>query len=407
MAQRLYCPSAVRRLAPLLLLFASCSDPTPHSVGPRVRLWHAFSPLETEALNEFLGTYSPAVESTLLPFSRAQHIVRDTLDAGEDCPDLVRIDATWLPGLARRKLIHSVPKGVQARAWLPEAAAFASFGPIEYGFPQAIDGLALIYDPKRIAAAGAEWPPQTINDLIAVAHRLTIDGTYGMSVRVDGYWFVAFLRAWGGDVLDPAAAILGVDAPVAATALTRFAALFGPGGVAPPPPAPGREASTTARRFRDGEVAIVVDGPWAVAELRGGGGDLAVAPFPKDPVGRPAAPLGGALFVVPKCAADPDAAWQLARALTDPELQASWSQRLGVVPTTEAGLAKAGPFAQQFRVALQQARPLPRHPVSAEMFDDLTPAVTAVVAGDASAEQALAGVARAWTRLLAREEPRR
>jgi hypothetical protein len=38
------------------------------------------------------------------------------------------------------------------------------------------------------------------------------------------------------------------------------------------------------------------------------------------------------------------------------------------------------------------------------MFDDLTPAVAAVVAGDATADEALAGVARAWTRLIARQE---
>jgi hypothetical protein len=38
-----------------------------------------------------------------------------------------------------------------------------------------------------------------------------------------------------------------------------------------------------------------------------------------------------------------------------------------------------------------------------ELFDDLTPAVLAVVSGDASAEEALAGVQRSWQRLLAVE----
>jgi arabinogalactan oligomer/maltooligosaccharide transport system substrate-binding protein len=395
--------------AVFVLLVAACSSGGGSGGGGgdaagKLRLWHTFSPRETEALNEYLAGYPAPVEPTLLPFSRAQRIVAETLAAGEDCPDLVRIDATWLPGLAREKRIASIPKSVAARDWLPEAAELARYRTIDYGMPQAIDGLALLYDPERVAAAGVSWPPQSIGDLLAIAHRLTIDGKYGLSVRVDGYWFVAFLRAWGGDVLDPAARTLGVDQPIAATALTRFAALFATGGVAPPPAAPDEAAPTTARRFRDGDVAIVVDGPWAVADLRSGDRELGVAAFPNDPVGRPAAPFGGQLFVVPKCARDPDAAWALARALTDPALQAQWSARLGLVPTTEDGLARAGAFAQSFREALLHARPLPRHAAATEMFDDLTPAVAAVVAGDATADEALAGVARAWTRLIARQE---
>jgi ABC-type glycerol-3-phosphate transport system substrate-binding protein len=105
------------------------------------------------------------------------------------------------------------------------------------------------------------------------------------------------------------------------------------------------------------------------------------------------------------CARDKEAAWRLALELTEPALQADWARRYGTVPTTTAGLADAGPFAQSFHRALAGARPLPRHPVTAELFDDLNPAIAAVVAGDATAEEALAGVARAWTRLLARHAP--
>src|SRR5690606_12749984 len=121
--------------------------------------------------------------------------------------------------------------------------------------------LALLYDRERLARAGVPWPPQTVNELIATAHRLTIDGAYGQSARVDGYWFVAFWRAWGGEALDPPHGRLGVDEPAAATALSRFAALFEERGVAPAPAAPGDEAPTLARRFRAGQIAIAVDGP--------------------------------------------------------------------------------------------------------------------------------------------------
>jgi hypothetical protein len=94
-----------------------------------------------------------------------------------------------------------------------------------------------------------------------------------------------------------------------------------------------------------------------------------------------------------------DKGWQLAIALTAPELQARWASELGLIPTTQSGLDRAARLPREFYQALRQARPLPRHHLVPELFDDLTPAVRAVVARDATAAEALAGVHRSWSRL--------
>jgi ABC-type glycerol-3-phosphate transport system substrate-binding protein len=374
--------------------------------GARIRLWHTFNPAETEALNQALagraGTHR--VETTLLPFQRGQTILREVVERADECPDLVRMDATWIPELARAGVLMPVPADLMARRqWLPEAADLARDRGVDYALPQSIDGLALIY--RKDAVRGVDWPPRTVNELIATARRLTEGGNHGLGVRVDGYWFGAFLRGWGGELLDPDQGYLGIDQPLAKEALDRFAEFFSARGISGLPPPTGNEAQVEVRRFRAGAIAVVMNGPWAVTDL--GAGDtsgLGVAPFPSDPRGRGAAPRGGQMFVVPTCAREPQAAWALAFELTAPELQASWARRFGVVPTTEAALADAGPFSQAFYQALQRARPLPRHPISAEIFDDLNPAIGAVVAGDATAADALDGAVRAWTRLLARHE---
>ncbi len=148
---------------------------------------------------------------------------------------------------------------------------------------------------------------------------------------------------------------------------------------------------------------IAVNGPWSAHGLGNGSIDeLAVAAFPSAADGQAAAPRGGQLFVVPRCAKNADAGWKLAMELTAPALQQAWALRFGIVPTTTDALAKAGRFSNEFYTALKQARPLPRHPATPSVFDDLTPAIAAVVAKDATASEALAGTARAWTRLLAR-----
>ena len=379
--------------------------PAPARAAAPLRFWHTFDNHETEALNhalERLPATGP-VETSLLSFARGQTILGETLRAGRECPDLARIDATWLPGLARAGLLEPVPDPVwRRRAFLPEAAILSRYRGRAYALPQSLDSLALLSRAGELARAGVPWPPRTLSDLEAAAHRLTINGRYGLELRVDGYWFVAFLRAAGGHVLDPATGTLGVDQPVAADALTRFAALFGDDGVAPPPPAPGDEARDEIRRFRAGTVAVAINGPWAAYDLSGGVPDaLQADPFPRGPRGQPAAPLGGQLYVVPGCGRAPARAWQLALALTDPATQADWARRFGVVPTTRAALDQSGRLVHQLYRALAGARPLPRDPIAAEMFDDLTPAIQAVVAGDATPREALAGVARSWRRLLA------
>lgn len=389
---------------------AACERPAPRT---RLVLWHTFGPEETRALNEALGELAErdravAVEATLVPFGRARSRLSHVLGAASpDCPDLARADVTWVPQLAAKGLIAPVPDAALAEGFLPEALELARWNGQLWGLPQAVDGLALLYDRRQVpgGAAGLAWPPRTLAELEAAARALARPGRAGLSLRSDGYWFVAWLRASGGDVLDPGAGRLGVDEPGAREALERYVALAG-SGAATALVTSADEAAIEADLFAQGKVAVVVGGPWTVAALqaaarrRGATLDLAVAPFPSADDGRPAAPRGGQLWIVPRCAAHPAEAWRLATALTDPRLQARWSHQLGLVPTRAAALAQASPLGREFAAALAHTRPLPRDPLTPLIFDDLTPAVQAALAGDATAEEALAGVARAWRRLL-------
>jgi ABC-type glycerol-3-phosphate transport system substrate-binding protein len=372
-----------------------------------LKFWHTFDVAETEALNELLATREAAgaapVEVTLLPFARAMTILAEVLDAGERCPDLVRIDATWLPGLASLDLLRPAPQEVLAsRDWLPEAEELARHGEVLYALPQAIDGLALIHRAGAFRGKAVPWPPGSITELELAASRLRHEEQYGLGMRADGFWYLAFLRGLGGAFPDPAAGVLAIDEPVAEEALIRMSALFSAGLAAPPAPG-GEQARELVRMFRDRRIAVVFDGPWLARELAGdeGLGSLEVTPFPAGPAG-PAAPRGAQLLAVPTCAAAPDEAWKLAYELTDPELQAAWGRAFGTVPATGTALAASGALAQAFYGALAKASPLPRHPITAELFDDLTPAVRAAVQGDATAAEALSGAARGWRRLLAR-----
>src|SRR6185312_15283817 len=108
---------------------------------------------------------------------------------------------------------------------------------------------------------------------------------------------------------------------------------------------------------------------------------------------------GGQLLVVPKCARDPAAGWKLAGLLTSVEVSKRFADAFATVPTRKAALAAAPQLVQQIYAALQTAQPLPRDPITPLLFDDLNPALAAVVARDATAEEAIEGVRRGWERL--------
>ncbi len=379
----------------LATVAAACADRGP-APGPPVRFVHTFSVAEAAALEELLASRGGTVEATLLPFARGEAVLGKALRAGGDCPDLARIDATWLPALAGADLVAAPPPALAGRDWLPEAAELASHHGVLAAVPMSIDGLVLLH---RGPPAGVAWPPRDLDALEAAARTLTAPGRWGLGVRADGYWLVPFLRARGADVADGSRGTLGIDGPAAEAALDEMAGLMRAGGPAAPPAAPGTELETDARRFRAGAIVILATGPWALPDLadrRGGELDGVNA------TAWPGAPRGGQLLIVPRCARDAGGGWALAAALTEPDVQAAWSRRLGTVPSTAAGLARAGRLAREVHAALAGATPLPRHPASAALFDDLNPAVAAVVAGDATAAEAIAGVRRAWTRLLAK-----
>src|SRR5690606_31244119 len=124
----------------------------PPAKAPAVRLVHTFNPAETAALDEFLAGRARPVTTALLPFARGQSVLHELLHSGADCPDVARIDATWLPGLVEADLLLPVPPALaEARQWLPEAAPLAGYRGETWALPHSLDGLAVVYRPDAVA----------------------------------------------------------------------------------------------------------------------------------------------------------------------------------------------------------------------------------------------------------------
>jgi ABC-type glycerol-3-phosphate transport system substrate-binding protein len=371
------------RSALLLIAIAACGG---ERAAPRpIRFLHTFGARETELLNALMAERGIAVDPSLVPFARGQQVIGEILRAGTACPDLIRIDATWLASVGP---LTTAPPELASLDWLPEAVTLATAEPGNKSYaaiPQAVDGLVVIRDnatPAPISPA--------IVDLVGAVRAARHSGRpHPLGVRVDGYWLLPWLRAEGID--------LGIDAdgtPMigrdgAARAVQAFASLFGE--LAPPPPPAGGEAPDEIRRWTGHEIAYWITGPWQVGAL-GARDHLAVSALAH-------APRGGQLLVVPQCAKRPDEGWKLAAVLTSVDVQRAFAQRFATVPSRGSALDGSPQLVHDLYAALRAAEPLPRSPLTPLLFDDLNPALAAVVYGDATPEEAVAGAARGWRRI--------
>ncbi len=370
-------PRVVACAAALAVAGGACGR-TPGDGPTPIRFLHTFSPDETELFNTIAADRGLAVDASLVPFARGQQVIAAILATGTGCPDLIRIDATWLPGLAPR--LTPVPAVLAALDWTLEAAALAQQGGTWWGVPQAVDGLMVVRD----AAAPAPASP-ALADLIAAARAARSEGRrHPLGVRVDGYWLIPWLRAEGADL-----ALGAIEGEGAARALAQFAALFD--DVAAPPPPAGAEAPDELRRWAAHEVAYWVTGPWQLGALRDAD-RVALSPLA-------GAPRGGQLLVVPACAARPAEGWRLATELASVPVAVQLAQAFRTIPTRVSALAGAPPLVRAAYAALADARMLPREPQTPLLFDDLNPALAAVVAGEAMPAEAIDGVRRGWQRL--------
>jgi len=370
----------------LLVALAACGNERPAPTP--IRFLHTFGAGETEAFNQTMAERGIAVESSLVPFARGQQVISELLSAGAStCPDLIRIDATWLPGFVEARLVAPVPAELVALDWLPEAAALVA-GPNApwFALPQTVDGMLVIRDEATPAPASS-----AIVDLLAAARAAQHPGRpHPLGLRVDAYWLVPWLRAAGADL-----AVGSLEGDGAARALAAFASLFGQ--LAPPPPPAGGEAPDEIRRWTGHELAYWVTGPWQVGALHDRD-HLRVTAIAH-------APRGGQLLVVPTCAKRPAEGWRLAAELTSVEVERRFADAFATVPTRKAALDASPRLVQEAYAALRDAESLPRVPLTPLLFDDLNPALAAVVADDATAEEAIEGVRRGWRRLASQFGP--
>lgn len=182
-----------------------------------IEYWQYFFDARVTAMEQLIANFEAAnpgitVKMTHFPYADYRTKVAAAIPAGEG-PDVVQLFYGWLNDYVAAELIQPLPADVfppeKIEAdFFPMVAAMRA-GDNYWALPTAVRSLALFYNTRLFEEAGIDGPPETLDELVAIAKKLTkfdaagnitqVGITAGMTAQ-DHHWFREVLvRQMGGD----------------------------------------------------------------------------------------------------------------------------------------------------------------------------------------------------------------
>ncbi|MFD7913091.1 MULTISPECIES: extracellular solute-binding protein [unclassified Streptomyces] len=332
-----------------------------------------------------------------VPYGDAQNKVKNAFSSGSDAPDVIRADVGWVADFASLGYLDEVPadaaKKIDAE-FLPQAAASGKFEGKTYAVPQVIDSLGLFYNKKMLADAGVQ-PPKTLEEVKTAAAAIKgKTGKAGLYLRGDdSYWFLPLIYGEGGDLVDAKNKTVTVDNEAGVKAFKTARDLVA-SGAAITNATDGYANMQTA--FKTGEAAMMINGPWAVADTYAGDqfkdkANLGIAAVPAGSA-KAGAPQGGHDLAVYAGSKNTAAAHAFVEYMTSQEVQVQSTKDLSLLPTRTAAYelpdVKGNEMVQFFKPAVDKAVERAWIPENGSLFEPLKVEYTKAITGASSPEDA-------------------
>ncbi|MFD4118421.1 extracellular solute-binding protein [Streptomyces niveus] len=344
-----------------------------------------------------------------VPFGEAQNKFKNAAGSGSGAPDVIRSEVAWTPEFADLGYLAPLD-GTAAlkdeKDFVPQAAASTKYDGKTYAVPQVIDSLGIFYNKKLFKDAGVEVP-KTIDELKTVSKTIKDKtGKTGMYLRGDdAYWFLSFLYGEGGDLVDAKGKTVTVDSPAGVKAMEVVKDLVD-SGAAKTDATDGWENMQAA--FKGGDVAMMINGPWAIADTYAGPqfkdkANLGVAPVPAGSAGQ-GAPQGGHNLAVYAGSKNLDASYAFVEYMSSAESQAKITTELNLLPTRTSVYSQPDVAKNEivgfFKPVVDKAIERPWIPETGSLFAPLVTEYTKVLTGQTTPEKGVETTGDSYRKLL-------
>ncbi|OON71576.1 extracellular solute-binding protein [Streptomyces tsukubensis] len=383
----------------------------PKGVSGTVTYWdtsnEAEGPTYDKLVKRFEAAY-PKIDVKRVPvsFDAAEQKFKTAAQSGKGAPDVVRTDVGWSAGFANLGYLQPLdgtPALDGKEDFLGGPMATAKFKGETVGVPQVTDTLGLLYNKAVLKKAGIAEPPRTWEEFTEAAKTIKKKtGVAGTQLNPEGYFSLPFVYGEGGDMLDVKGKRITVDSPAAAKGVRTAVDMVKSGVSLKPATTDGYVAMQTA--FKDGKVAMVVNGPWSVTDDYAGSAfkdkaNLGIANIPAGSTGKAAAPIGGHNYSVYRGSKNKDASYLFIKYMASAKSQELTAKEINTLPTRESAYTAevtADPAKKAFREALSIARSRPVIPGVGDLFVAYDQHYTQILRGDTSAGAGLNALSEEW-----------
>jgi len=273
------------------------------------------------------------------------------------------------------------------KAWsddiLPAAMDAVQFDGKTWGYPVAVEAVTLIYNKELLDA-----PPAAFEDLAGA----DIDGQKILWDYNNTYFSMPMLMAGGGYAFRRVdgsydVTTTGVNNDGAIAGATVLKSLFDD-GVLPQ----GVDYGVMDGAMKNGETAMVLNGPWSWSGYQDAGIDIGIAPIPTVD-GNVSPPFLGVMTLAINAASpNVDLAVELIENyLATDEGLATWNVNngLGALADISAAKAQSDPLVTDMLAVAASGIPMPSNPEMAAFWAAMEPALTSVTTGTATPADAL------------------
>jgi len=362
-----------------------------------ITFWHTYQyEGELKALNESIAAFeqaNPSIDVVVAaqPYdpSRQKFIVASQ---GGQAPDVFRVANDWIGQYADMGFLEPlddrISSDLKAR-YIPATLDGMSYNNRTYGLPASYDCLMLIYNKAIITT-----PPTTTDELISMAqaHTNTATGTYGLVFdATTAYTWFPWQYGFGGRIFDPTTGKPAVNSSGSVDALTFTVGLQNTQKVMPAQ----SDYTTMMSLFTTGKAAMIINGPWAVSDIRTANIDFGIARIPRvTKTGAYPAPLVGVKgYIMSPQSKHEEEAFKLMDFLTNDQTTYLFQKYAGTLPSVKSVYDKSDVSQDPVTVGVKnQADVGQAFPTSAEMgffWDPIATAIQKYRAGTLTAQAAL------------------
>ncbi|MDH2424462.1 extracellular solute-binding protein [Sphaerisporangium sp. TRM90804] len=260
--------------------------------------------------------------------------------ASNDAPDVIEVGNTQVAEYAASGGVRDLTGKVAdlgGADWLPGLAEPGRIDGRQYGIPWYAANRVVIYNKDLFAKAGVTEPPRTREEWLEVTARLNRGGDQGIYLAGQNWYTLSgFIWDEGGDLavkrgeswkgaLDTPQALAGMD-------FYKKLQALGEG-----PKDSDESRPPQADVFAKGDVAQLISTPGGAVAIEKANpalaGKLGFFPIPGKTADRPGAVFtGGSDLIIPEASRNPEAAYEVVKALAGEKFQREMAEEMSYVP---------------------------------------------------------------------------